>query len=613
MSKKNYFTQYKTPNTIIVPTAVCYPPSPKRPKVEVPLQSQSPQHVDLSFLDDFNIDEILDCLYNCDSNDRTLQEKENDPNSSLLASEHNAIVLSNESSTNVVNNHNNNGNNEEKYVVSGSDTKNVLNITLNTNQNVEESYTTNIINSDNVNGNQDGMGTTEILVQKSQSDHVLVDNISSNNHEIQSNSKEIDCEGNNMGKNEFNDIKNNICSVSNIPTLLNNNIVIAKDKKYTNIIQKEVLNPNDIIKKKESQKQIIFNKHNTVPINTVQCKTDKLCKELGRKMSYYLHTKYWVQSVTHHGKFSRIFTCQDSAGEKYAVKMLNNKSDKFFLGIKKGKMLMEIQADIPRDNLFCVYLKNTFCLNGYWCFLMEFFPTNLEIAMERKPFHINMVQDLARQLVAAVTLLRNNEIVHSDIKPSHILLNSSNTKLKLCGFDSSYYICEVEMTPNIGSISYRAPEVILGYSAGFSIDVWSTALILYEMATGQKLFPGYCNWDILYRQMCTLGDIPLEMLSRSYYSNKYFDHGTFKKKNGRSEEKMVKNIFKRSNKISKTVYDAYYEHWAPSRTKMQKSMDVQKIHSLLSLLDQMLVMYPNNRLPIEFVYSNPFIYEMFDC
>nr|XP_026500371.1 serine/threonine-protein kinase prp4-like [Vanessa tameamea] len=169
------------------------------------------------------------------------------------------------------------------------------------------------------------------------------------------------------------------------------------------------------------------------------------------------------------------------------------------------------------------------------------------------------------------------------------------------------------MTPNIGSISYRTPEVILGYSAGFSIDVWSTALILHEMATGQKLFPGYCNWDILYIQMCTLGNIPLEMLSRSYYSNKYFVHGKFKKKNGHSDEKMVKNIFKRSNKISKTVYDAYYKHWAPSRTKMQKSMDVQKINSLLSLLDQMLVMYPNYRLPIEFVYSNPFIYEMFDC
>ncbi|XP_046971743.1 serine/threonine-protein kinase PRP4 homolog [Vanessa cardui] len=276
-------------------------------------------------------------------------------------------------------------------------------------------------------------------------------------------------------------------------------------------------------------------------------------------------------------------------------------------------MLMEIQADIPIDNLFCVYLKNTFSINGYWCFLMEFYPTNLELAMQKKPFHINMVQDLSRQLVAAVTLLRNNEIVHSDIKPSHILLNTSYTKLKLCGFDSSYYICEAEMSPNIGSISYRAPEVILGHSAGFSIDVWSTALILHEMATGQKLFPGYCNWDILNRQMCTLGNIPHEMLSRSYFSNKYFVNGKFKKKNGLNAEKMVNNIFKRTNKISKSVYDAYYKHWAPSRTKMQISIDVQKIKSLLSLLDQMLVMYPNHRLPIEFVYANPFVYEMFDC
>ncbi|XP_050354154.1 uncharacterized protein LOC126775964 [Nymphalis io] len=610
MSKEKYFAQYKSPNTVIVPTAVCFPPSPKRQKVEVPLQSQSPQHVDLTFLDDFNIDEIVECLFNCDSNDGTLQEKVKGSDTSPLTSEQNEIVLSKESIANVVINHNYNGNNYEA-IVNESDTKNVLNISLKTNQNVEEKETTT---------NKDDIDKIESLVHKSHPDQVLEDNIRLQqiskeasiikNHEIQSKSKETDCKEDTTDKNEFNVTKNNDCLLK--LSRFDDDIVIEKDENDMKLTQKEVNKPNDIKEKKELLGTPICNKHKTVPINAVQYKKDNLCKELARKMSYYLHTKYCVESI-HYGRFSRIFKCQDSVGKQYSVKMLNNRSDKFNLGVKKRKMLMEIQTDIPKDNLFCVYLKKTFYVNGFWCFLMEFFPKNLEQALKEKPFHINMVQDLARQLVTAVTLLRNNEIVHSDINPSHILLNSSNTKMKLCGFDGSYYICEAEISPHIGSKPYRAPEVILGYSAGFSIDVWSTALIIHEMATSQKLFPGYHNWDILYRQMCTLGNIPFEMLNRSYFTNKYFVHGMFKKNIGIKDEIMVKNIFKRSEKISKTVHDAYYSHWAPSRTKMQKSMDVQKINSLISLLNQMLVIYPNHRLPIEFVYANPFIYEMFDC
>lgn len=83
------------------------------------------------------------------------------------------------------------------------------------------------------------------------------------------------------------------------------------------------------------------------------------------------------------------------------------------------------------------------------------------------------------------------------------------------------------MTQCIGTLSYRPPEVILGYSAGFSIDVWSTGLVLHEMFTGRRLFPGYNNADVLYQQMSTLGNMPSDMITLSRFSAQYFIGDSF--------------------------------------------------------------------------------------
>lgn len=75
----------------------------------------------------------------------------------------------------------------------------------------------------------------------------------------------------------------------------------------------------------------------------------------------------------------------------------------------------------------------------------------------------------------------------------------------------------------IGTADYRAPEIILGFSAGYSIDVWSSALVIHEMATSQKLFAGIQNNDILlYEQMVIFGKLPQDMVDASLYKNRHF-------------------------------------------------------------------------------------------
>lgn len=86
--------------------------------------------------------------------------------------------------------------------------------------------------------------------------------------------------------------------------------------------------------------------------------------------------------------------------------------------VLKLETIKKMQSDIPKENFFCTFLHSIFMINRNWCLVMEFYPKNLRdvIANSSKPLNIHTVQDLARQLISAVMLLRNNNIVHTGME-----------------------------------------------------------------------------------------------------------------------------------------------------------------------------------------------------
>ncbi|XP_063387256.1 serine/threonine-protein kinase PRP4 homolog [Cydia fagiglandana] len=341
---------------------------------------------------------------------------------------------------------------------------------------------------------------------------------------------------------------------------------------------------------------------------------NKFVQTLESELFLYLGEKCIVTDIIRYdGKFSKIYRCKDSSKQDYAIKILKKQFNGYNVGLQKQNMMMELQNGVPENNLNCVRLITGFVASGLWCYLMEYYPMNLQQALveNKRSFHIDHVQILSRQLVSAVTILRNNNIIHSDIKPSHILINSSQTRLKLCGFDQATYFKDSNLLPNTGTVNYRAPELILGYPAGYGIDVWSTALVMYEMATTRKAFPGFYNNNILYQQLCSLGAIPMEMLMESKFRNAHFRGTAFTKIVG-SKEKIIINEIEFNGRLNSTLYQAYTADWGKERDVASKREDKRKLRSFLDLLHNMLVMHPRCRIAIEFVFANPFIYESFD-
>ena len=100
--------------------------------------------------------------------------------------------------------------------------------------------------------------------------------------------------------------------------------------------------------------------------------------------------------------------------------------------------------------------------------------------------------------------------------------------IKICGFE---YACRFNYRNNKinQTRQYRAPEVILGINYNETIDIWSLACIVFELATGDYLFdphngPNYSkNDEHLAKIIQIAGKMPKMFVSRGLYSNKYFN------------------------------------------------------------------------------------------
>ena len=101
------------------------------------------------------------------------------------------------------------------------------------------------------------------------------------------------------------------------------------------------------------------------------------------------------------------------------------------------------------------------------------------------------------QILNAVSFIHKHNIAHRDIKPQNILL-FDNLNIKLCDFGLSKLgvLSSITHTPEVVTLWYRAPEVILNPgNYDMSIDVWSVGIILLEMILKNK-FPINVNDEI---------------------------------------------------------------------------------------------------------------------
>ena len=98
---------------------------------------------------------------------------------------------------------------------------------------------------------------------------------------------------------------------------------------------------------------------------------------------------------------------------------------------------------------------------------------------------------LTRQLLEALSACHQAGIIHRDVKPTNLMIDSSDN-LRVLDFGLVKMVDQAVLTrmgARVGSPRYMSPEMILTGRANERSDIYQVGLILYECLAGKPAFP----------------------------------------------------------------------------------------------------------------------------
>ncbi|BES90417.1 Serine threonine-protein kinase D [Nesidiocoris tenuis] len=109
------------------------------------------------------------------------------------------------------------------------------------------------------------------------------------------------------------------------------------------------------------------------------------------------------------------------------------------------------------------------------------------LSSERGRLSERITKFLITQILVALKHLHSKNIVHCDLKPENVLLNSNSDfpQVKLCDFGFARIIGEKSFRRSVvGTPAYLAPEVLRNKGYNRSLDMWSVGVIVYVSLSG---------------------------------------------------------------------------------------------------------------------------------
>ena len=118
----------------------------------------------------------------------------------------------------------------------------------------------------------------------------------------------------------------------------------------------------------------------------------------------------------------------------------------------------------------------------------------------RQLFPLPRVMKLMEQVCGALDFAHQHNVVHRDIKPANLMLTADDS-VKITDFGTAKILQfgTAQTSHVMGTPSYMSPEQVKGKPVDGRSDIFSLGVILYELMTGEKPFPGQNITTVIYK------------------------------------------------------------------------------------------------------------------
>ncbi len=216
--------------------------------------------------------------------------------------------------------------------------------------------------------------------------------------------------------------------------------------------------------------------------------------------------RYEIQGELGRGAMGVVYKAVDPViGRTVAVKTLRLSEEG--TGLSRPELLNRFQTEaraaglLAHPNIVVVFDAGE--EDGLYYITMELVEgKSLQALLDAgQAFPLARVLRIMEQTCSALQFAHERSIVHRDIKPANLMLTADDT-VKVTDFGTAKILQfgTVQQTAHVmGTPSYMSPEQVKGRVVDGRSDIFSLGVMLYEMITGEKPFPGQNITTVIYK------------------------------------------------------------------------------------------------------------------
>jgi serine/threonine protein kinase len=161
-------------------------------------------------------------------------------------------------------------------------------------------------------------------------------------------------------------------------------------------------------------------------------------------------------------------------------------------------------AELHHDNIVQVYDAEQ-AYATFFIIMERLDGEELKKRIDRGPLSFAETRRILRQVAAGLAYAHRHGVVHRDIKPTNIFLESTG-RAKIMDFGiagAPLSAAEAQVAGIVGTPGYIAPELMLGLGADERADIYALGVMTYEMLVGQSPFAAKTRQEVLANQLRT--------------------------------------------------------------------------------------------------------------